>query len=360
MFSSVRAWFDRYFSDPQVVTLALLLIVGSLTLLWVDNFLAPVLVSIVIAYLLDGLVQQCVRLKVPRFAAVLLVFIGFLITALVVLFLLVPLLIQQGQELFRRLPEMILVGQGLLLELPERYPDFVTEGQVREIIADIRERASRVGANVVSFSMGQVVNLIALVVYMIMVPLLVFFFLKDKRRLVDWFKSYLPENRQLAEGVWAEVDVQIGNYTRGKLIEMLIVGTVSYVTFSLLGLQFAPLLGVTVGLSVLVPFIGAAVVTFPVVLVALFQYGLTNEFWYVVAAYGVIQALDGNVLVPILFSEVVDLHPIAIIVAVLFFGGLWGGWGVFFAIPLATLVQAVLKAWPRKPATRLHMDSMSL
>ena len=63
-------------------------------------------------------------------------------------------------------------------------------------------------------------------------------------------------------------------------------------------------------------------------------------------AYGIIQALDGNVLVPLLFSEVVDLHPIAIIVAVLIFGGLWGFWGVFFAIPLATLVQAVLKAWP--------------
>ena len=51
-------------------------------------------------------------------------------------------------------------------------------------------------------------------------------------------------------------------------------------------------------------------------------------------------------LVPLLFSEVVDLHPVAIIVAVLVFGGLWGFWGVFFAIPLATLVQAVLKAWP--------------
>jgi putative permease len=63
-------------------------------------------------------------------------------------------------------------------------------------------------------------------------------------------------------------------------------------------------------------------------------------------AYLVIQALDGNVLVPLLFGEVVNLHPIAIIVAILVFGGLWGFWGVFFAIPLATLVNAVLRAWP--------------
>ena len=65
------------------------------------------------------------------------------------------------------------------------------------------------------------------------------------------------------------------------------------------------------------------------------------------AAYAIVQALDGNVLVPLLFSEVVNLHPIAIITAVLVFGGLCGdSRGVFFAIPLATLVQAVLKAWP--------------
>jgi len=60
----------------------------------------------------------------------------------------------------------------------------------------------------------------------------------------------------------------------------------------------------------------------------------------------VIQMLDGNVLVPLLFSEAVDLHPVAIVIAVLFFGGLWGLWGVFFAIPLATLVNAILSAWP--------------
>jgi putative permease len=62
----------------------------------------------------------------------------------------------------------------------------------------------------------------------------------------------------------------------------------------------------------------------------------------------VLQALDGYLLVPLLFSEVVNLHPVAIIIAILVFGGLWGFWGVFFAIPLATLVNAVLHAWPGK------------
>ncbi|EDN67782.1 Protein of unknown function, UPF0118 [Beggiatoa sp. PS] len=75
--------------------------------------------------------------------------------------------------------------------------------------------------------------------------------------------------------------------------------------------------------------------------------GYNTRFFWAVGIYLAIQALDGNVLVPLLFSEAVNLHPVAIIVAILVFGGFWGFWGVFFAIPLATLVKALLSAWPR-------------
>ncbi len=136
----------------------------------------------------------------------------------------------------------------------------------------------------------------------------------------------------------------------GKFGEIVIVGAVAYVTFVALGLQYAALLATLVGFSVLIPYIGATVVTLPIALVAFFQWGWGWDFGQLMIAYAIIQALDGNVLVPLLFSEAVNLHPVAIIVAILIFGGLWGFWGVFFAIPLATLVQAVLKAWPRSAA----------
>ena len=191
-----------------------------------------------------------------------------------------------------------------------------------------------------------VLGILTLLVYLILMPLMVFFFLKDKAVIITWVKHFLPADRRLAGQVWADVDMQIGNYVRGKFIEIVIVWIVTYVTFALMGLQFSMLLGVLVGLSVVIPYVGAVTVTFPVAVIAYFQWGFTSDFAYIMIAYAVIQALDGNVLVPLLFSEVVNLHPIAIITAVLVFGGLWGFWGVFFAIPLATLVQAVLKAWP--------------
>ena len=113
-----------------------------------------------------------------------------------------------------------------------------------------------------------------------------------------------------------------------------------------------------VGLSVLIPFVGAALVTLPVFVVAVIQFGWTWDLGIVMIVYGVIQFLDGNVLVPLLFSEVVDLHPITIIVAVLAFGGVWGVAGVFFAIPLATLIKAIYKAWPHHAGESLKSEQV--
>ena len=162
----------------------------------------------------------------------------------------------------------------------------------------------------------------------------------------NWIASVLPKERPVMTQIWGEMNLQIANYVRGKVIEIVIVGLVSSITFGMLGLNYALLLGIAVGFSVVIPYIGAAVVTLPVAIIGFFQWGWGNEFMYVMIAYTVIQALDGNVLVPLLFSEAVKMHPVVIVLAVLVFGGLWGFWGVFFAIPLATLCMAIINAWP--------------
>ena len=195
--------------------------------------------------------------------------------------------------------------------------------------------------------MASVVSVITRLVYAIIMPLLVFFFLKDKWLILNWASAFLPKNRKLAKTVWKDVDRQIANYVRGKFWEILFVWAASFVAFNLFGLPYAMLLGVLVGISVIIPYIGAVAVTVPVLMIAWFQWGWGSEFVWLVVTYLLIQAVDGNVVVPLLFSEVVNLHPVAIIVAILVFGGLWGFWGVFFAIPLATLVQAILCAWPK-------------
>ncbi|MEJ1471123.1 MAG: AI-2E family transporter [Candidatus Sedimenticola sp. (ex Thyasira tokunagai)] len=339
-------WFKRYFSDPEVIFLALLLIGGFAVVITMGDMLAPVLASLVIAYLLEGVVSLTERRGVPRLAAVLIVFIAFLLFLVLTLFGLLPQLSRQLTQLFQQIPSMITEGQALLMRLPERYPEVISVAQIQEIIGVLRREITVMGQSVLSLSLSSVVGVITVLVYLILMPLLVFFFLKDKRLILDWVVGFLPSKREFADTVWQDVDRQIANYVRGKFWEIIIVGATSFVTFTFMGLQYAVLLGVLVGLSVIIPYIGAAVVTFPVLLIAWFQWGWGGDFIGLSVAYFIIQALDGNVLVPLLFSEVVNLHPVAIIVAILVFGGLWGLWGVFFAIPLATLVQAMITAWP--------------
>jgi putative permease len=345
-------WIKKYLSDPQVIILGLLLILGLVTILLLGKMLLPVFAGIVIAFLLDSFVSLLVRVHIPRRISVVVVFVVFLVLLVMLLVVFLPLLSDQIRQLFQQLPSMIGGIQKALMLLPERYPDFISEAQIRNIIIFLSSELTSAGQRLLSLSVASVRGVISVIVYLILVPFLVFFFLKDKTAILHWLGGFLPENRGLATEVWHEVNRQIGNYVRGKIWEIIIIWVVTYITFLALKFEFAMLLALLVGLSVLIPYIGAAVMYLPVALVAYFQWGLSAEFVYALIAYSIIQLLDGNLLAPLLLSGVVNLHPVAIISAVLVFGGLWGFWGLIFAVPLATLVHAVIKAFFNKKETR--------
>ena len=346
MINVLKEWYNRHFSDPQVIILAFMLIVTAGSIFLLGDILAPVLVALILAYLLDVLVSVLVRLGVGRTLAVTTVMLVFLTLFWIAAIGLIPVLSRQVVQLITEMPNMIIQGQVLLQKLPELYPVFVTEDQIQTFFTFVRRAVGGWGQAILSYSLENAVNFFTLLVYAILIPLLVFFALKDKHQLMLWVSRFMPARRQLITKVWHQVDASIANYIRGKVIEIMIVWIVTYVTFALMGLNFSLLLSFLVGISVIIPFVGAITVTLPIALIAFFQWGFTAQFGYLLLAYQIIQLLDGNVLVPLLFSEVVNIHPFAIIVAVLFFGGLWGVWGVFFAIPLATVIQAILNIWP--------------
>lgn len=346
----LRDWFRRSFSDPQVVILGLFLVFGFGIVIWLGTWLAPMFASIVIAYLLEAVVARLQKIGMPRLPAVIVVFLLFITLLLFLFFGLVPLVSRQLTQLVQQFPAYITTGQELLRQLPEAYPELISAAQIEDLIKQLGQEVAGLGQQVLGWSLASVGSIIGLVVYLVLVPVLVFFFLKDSDLMIGWIAARLPQERTLANRVWTESETQIANYVRGKVAEIFIVGVVTYVTFLFLDLQYAALLATIVGFSVLVPYIGAAVATLPIAIVAYFQFGWGWDFGQVMIAYAIIQALDGNLLVPLMFSEVVNLHPVAIILAILVFGGLWGFWGIFFAIPLATLVKAVINAWPGNPA----------
>ena len=343
-------WYQRYLSEEEAVVLLMLLVAAFAVMLAFGEILAPVFVAVILAYLMQGVANVMRHRGLPKELSVavstLLFFGGFL----AVLLGLAPLVWRQLVGLVREAPAMIEAGRKVLITLPEEYPVFFTQQQVNELTSVIQAEMATMGQILVTKGLSSIPSMLALLVYLILIPLMVFFFLKDRDQLIGWFAGFLPAKRPLLDRIWGELNVQFANYARGKGIEILIIGGASYLVFAVFSLNYAALLGLLVGLSVIVPYIGATLVTIPVFVVAYAQFGVTPDFYWVVGAYIVIQVLDGNVLVPLLFSEAVNLHPVAIVIAVLFFGGLWGLWGVFFAIPLATLVNAILSAWPSNEA----------
>lgn len=348
MWRVLEEWVDRYLGEREAVLLAMLLL-GAMVVVWtMGAVVAPILAALVITFLVQGGVNVLKRLGVPHLLAVSVVFLLYMGLFLGGLIFLLPLIVRQGTGLLMEMPRMIKQWQDGLMRLPEHYPQFISEEQVQELIAYASSEATRFLEAMLSISITGVSSLMGLVIYVILVPFMVFFMLKDRNILMKMVADLLPRERPVMRHLWHEMNLQMSSYVRGKALEILIVAAVSYVVFLVLGLNYTLLLALLAGLSSLIPYIGTAVVAIPVAMVGYFQWGWSDQFIWLLVAYAIIQALDGNVLVPLLFSEAVNLHPMSIIIAVLFFGGVWGFWGIFFAIPLATLVKALYRSWPRK------------
>lgn len=348
MLTVMKEWGRKYFSDPQETLLIVLIVIGLLLLLTMGQTLAPVIASIVIAYVLQSLANLFMRLKVSKTVSIIISYSLFLSVFIGSIFFIWPIIWHQLLRLFDQFPNMINQIQQFLNVLPERYPEYLTKETVDSWVTNFLLQLKVSGKALFTASLAQIPGMIVIIVYLVMVPLMVFFFLKDNRKLIKWFAGFLPDKRPFLNHVGHEMNRQIGNYIRGKVAEVLILGLASYITFSLFKMQFAALLALCVGLSVLIPYVGAVAVTIPVVIVAFFQWGLGNEFLYLLIAYTIIQSIDGIFLVPLLFSGFNKLHPLAIIIAILVFGAWWGFWGVFFAIPLATFIKAILESWPQR------------
>ena len=333
-------FFERFFSNEESVYFAILLVSSFVFILLFGNVLLPVFISLVIAFLLNGLMVTLISFNFSRRISIsitLLVFFSFYMS----LFTALPSLGAQINNLLQNLPTIVASFQETLSNMNN-----FSEADIELIFSNLSSQIS----NLLSSALGQLAGTVSLmfnaILYAIMIPLMVFFFLKDKEELLPLAASVLPTDNDFMRTVFTEMNSQLFNYVTGKFIEMLIVSTASYIVFAILGLPYAVLIAILVGLSVIIPIFGAILVTIPVVLIGLYEWGLTENFYWLLGLYLVIQMLDGNVLVPLLFSNRNNLHPVVIIIAVLFFGGIWGFWGLFFAIPLATFIKAIINSWP--------------
>ena len=347
MFDYLKGFFRNYFYEEEQFAALFLLIITGILLYFIGSTITPIFVSILIAYLLNGVMNFFERKNYSKKIAFYFSFTIFLVFYLIVLVSL-PYVTGQIASLINELPAIVAFVQNLFDNLIIRYPNFFTTEQVEEIFASSTSFIPSIAEQVlIQLNTGFSAIMNALI-FLILTPILVFFFLKDKSEMLSYVTYFLPNKRILLSQIWSDLNIQLFGYVRGKALEMIVVGSVTTLAFLILGVNYSVILGILVGMSVLIPLFGAILVTIPVVAIGLFQWGLDTPFFIFLFVYLLIQILDGNVLFPLLMGNEVNLHPVLIILAILVFGGIWGFWGLLLAVPIATLIRAVFKVWPKK------------
>ena len=347
MYDYLKSFFKNYFYEEEQFAALFILIIFAVLLYFIGSTITPVFVSILVAYLLNGVMNFFEEKNYTKKVSFYFTFTIFLAFYLFVL-LSLPYVTGQIASLINELPAIVAFVENLFDDLIIRYPNFFTTEQVEEIFTSSASLIPSIAEQVLiqlNTSFSAIMNAL---IFLILTPILVFFFLKDKSEMLSYLTYFLPKKRSLLSKIWSDLNIQLFGYVRGKALEMLIVASITSLAFLFLEVNYSVILGILVGMSVLIPLFGAILVTIPVVAIGLFQWGLDTSFFIFLFVYFMIQILDGNVLFPLLMGNEVNLHPVLIILSILVFGGIWGFWGLLLAVPIATLIRAVFKVWPKK------------
>ena len=350
MLEQLNTFFKKIFSNEETIVFSFAILAFFIVISFFGSVLTPFMISIVVAYLLVGLQKKIQSYNVNAEFSINYYFYYFYSYRCSLSDLVGSIAIYSASSLCLDVPNLFNNFLDFISDLPAKFPDLVSSDQIAIFFQAVSEEIAFIAQNIVKSSISGIQSTITILLYIILFPILVFFFLFDRKNIIDGFLKIIPGKREMFTDIWAEMDVQLSNYVRGKTIEIFIVGVVAAIIFSSLGLKYSALLSVLVGLSVIIPYVGAFLVTIPVVIVGLLQFGLDTQFYILIGLYLLLQALDGNLLVPLIFSETVKLHPVIIILAVFIFGSMFGFWGVFFSIPIATFIKAVWNAWPSSAA----------
>ena len=346
MIEHISNIFKRIFSNEETIIFSLIILTTLIIFSFFIEVLTPFIISIIVAYLLVGLQKKIESYNISESLANVLAFSFFIVVGAAMFTWLIPLLYVQLQLFVMDIPRLFNDFMNFVSTIPASFPDLVNSDQISVFFQAVSSELTSITQNLVKSSISGIQSTITVLLYIILFPILVYFFMFDRKNIIEGCLKIIPGNRAMLSQVWSEMDVQLSNYVRGKVLEIFIVGVAAAILFASFGLNYGALLAVLVGLSVLIPFVGAFSVTIPIVIIGLLQFGLGTQFYLLVGLYLLLQFIDGNLLVPIIFSEAVKLHPIIIILAVFLFGSMFGFWGVFFSIPLATFIKAVWNAWP--------------
>lgn len=296
--------------------------------------LFPFAYAAVIVYLARPFVEMLAHRRVHRMLAVLIAYLIVFVFITLLMFFVIPVLIDQVNELVSLLPEAIEIGQRYISDL--KIP-----AELNGVFLELEDRAGQIAISLASNLPQTAVGFFGGIFNIIIAWLLAFYILKDMPAINDTITGLLPERyRANILHIFQEVDFAVGGYLRGQVIVALAVGVMVTVWLLILGVDFALLLGVLAAVLNIVPYLGAIVGGGVAAIVAMFD--STQQAIAVIIGVTIIQQIDALIISPAVIGRTVNLHPTSIVFSLLVGASLFGFVGLLIAIPIAAALKAIL------------------
>ncbi|MBH3437922.1 MULTISPECIES: AI-2E family transporter [Pseudomonas] len=326
---------------------------GLAVLLWllhsVQPILSPFLISMLLAYLGDPLVDRLERLGLSRTLAVLTVYLAFLLVLLGMLLVIVPMLVRQFIRLYELMPAILdwlqftaLPWIQIKFGLADSFWRF---DRIKAVLTSHLDRTGDIVGIVLAQATSSSLALLAWIGNTLLIPVVSFYLLRDWDVMVGKLRGLLPRRHEgLVARLLGDCHEVLGAFLRGQLMVMLGLGIIYAGGLMLVGLELGLLIGLLAGLASIVPYMGFAVGITAAMAAGFFQFGLD---WYpllgILAVFVFGQMIEGMVLTPLLVGDRIGLHPVAVIFAVLAGGQLFGFSGILLALPVAAVLMVLLR-----------------
>ena len=355
------SWFFKWFLDNKAITVFLvtlllglnIFILSKISFLFfpVIDFLSvvmlPVILSGLLFYLLNPLVDLMEKYKINRVLAISIIFIIIAILLIIGLAVAIPNLQRQVVIFAQNVPSYLEDADRVINDLvTKRLPDDFRP-QLEQVLAQFSTQATAWASNISSKAVNWVSALISgtsqVIVALIIMPFMLFYLLRDGKGLRDYITQFLPNKlREPVGKVLSDVNQQLANYVRGQITVAVIVAIMFIIFFKIIGLRYAVALGVTAGVLNLVPYLGSFLAMLPALVLGLIAGPVM--LLKVIIVFIVEQTIEGRFVSPLILGSQLNIHPITILFVLLTSGSMFGIWGVLLGIPIYASAKVVISA----------------
>ena len=355
------SWFFKWFLDNKAVTVFLvtlllglnIFILSKISFLFIPviDFLSvvmlPVILSGLLFYLLNPLVDLMEKYKIIRVLAISIIFVIIAFLLIIGLAVAIPNLQRQVIIFAQNVPSYIEDADRVIDDLvTKRLPDDFRP-QLEQVLAQFSTQATAWASNISSKAVNWVSAIISgtsqVIVALIIMPFMLFYLLRDGKGLRDYITQFLPNKlREPVGKVLSDVNQQLANYVRGQITVAVIVAIMFIIFFKIIGLRYAVALGVTAGVLNLVPYLGSFLAMLPALVLGLIAGPVM--LLKVIVVFIVEQTIEGRFVSPLILGSQLNIHPITILFVLLTSGSMFGIWGVLLGIPIYASAKVVISA----------------